>query len=69
MLLTQPINPRLDLYLDNEIFPCSRLDILMCAEDNNAPDYILDFIETIPNICYRNIKEIEDTSSDFAHAI
>lgn len=49
---------QLGAYLDDIIFPCSRLDILRCAEDNEAPDLILDAIEDLPERRYWSIQEI-----------
>ncbi len=45
-------------YLDDIIFPCSRMEILQCAEENEAPDLILDAIEDLPDCRYWSIKEI-----------
>ncbi|MHB9035225.1 MAG: DUF2795 domain-containing protein [Armatimonadota bacterium] len=49
---------KLGAYLDDIIFPCSRYEILRCAEENEAPDAILDAIESLPERRYWDIKEI-----------
>ncbi len=49
---------RLGAYFDDIVFPCSRMEILRCAEDNEAPDVILDAIEDLPERRYSNMKEI-----------
>lgn len=49
---------KLGAYLDDIIFPCSRYEILRCAEENEAPDAILDAIESLPERRYWNVKEI-----------
>lgn len=49
---------KVEAYLDDIIFPCSRYEILRCAEENEAPDAILDAIESLPEHRYRDIKEI-----------
>lgn len=45
-------------YLDDIIFPCSRSELLMCAEENDAPDSILDAIECLPNYCFCSMLDI-----------
>ena len=49
---------QLTAYLDDIIFPCSRRELLDCAEDNEAPDLILDAIETLPERRYWSLGEI-----------
>lgn len=49
---------QLGSYLDDIVFPCSRMEILRCAEDNEAPDVILDAIETLPERSYYNVSDI-----------
>lgn len=49
---------QLGAYLDDLIFPCSRSELLRCAEDNEAPDIILDAIEDLPERRYRSVTEI-----------
>jgi len=49
---------RIGAYLDDILFPCSRMEILRCAEDNEAPDAILDAIEGLPDHNYASIKDI-----------
>jgi hypothetical protein len=39
---------KLGAYIEDIIFPCSRDDLLICAEENDAPDLILDAIENLP---------------------
>ncbi|MCE5198039.1 DUF2795 domain-containing protein [bacterium] len=41
------------------MFPCSRAEILICAEDNEAPDCILDVIESMPNVQYSTVREAD----------
>ena len=48
----------LGAYVDEKIFPCSRMEILRCAEDNEAPDAILDAIEDLPERNYWSVTEI-----------
>ena len=45
-------------YLDDIIFPASRSEILRCAEDNEAPDLLLDAIEKLPELRYWNVREV-----------
>jgi len=45
-------------YLDDIIFPCTRSEILVCAEENEAPDVILDAIEGLPEQRFWSVKEI-----------
>lgn len=49
---------QLGSYLDDIVFPCSRMEILRCAEDNEAPDLILDAIEALPERPYTNVRDI-----------
>lgn len=49
---------QLPTYLDDIIFPCSRKEILRCAEDNEAPDILLDAIEHLPEIRYWSVRDI-----------
>lgn len=49
---------QLGAYLEDIIFPCSRSEILRCAEDNEAPDKILDAIEDLPERRYLSVREI-----------
>jgi hypothetical protein len=49
---------QLGTYLDDIVFPCSRREILRCAEDNEAPDLILDAIEDLPERRYSSVTEI-----------
>ncbi len=49
---------QLGAYLDDIIFPCSRKEILRCAEDNEAPDIILDAIEDLPERRYLSLVDI-----------
>jgi len=48
----------LGAYVDETIFPCSRMEVLRCAEDNEAPDAILDAIEELPERRYLSVTEI-----------
>lgn len=56
-------------YLDDILFPCSRMEILRCAEDNEAPDAILDAIEELPERRYWSMDDIlaRIASSNHAH--
>ena len=49
---------QLGAYLDDIIFPCTRREILQCAEDNEAPDLLLDAIEDLPERRYWSVAEI-----------
>ena len=49
---------QLAAYLDDILFPCSRIEILRCAEDNEAPDVMLDAIEDLPERRYWSVMEI-----------
>ena len=49
---------QLTAYVDDIIFPCSRGELLECAEENEAPDLILDAIETLPDRRYWGLGEI-----------
>jgi hypothetical protein len=49
---------QLAAYLDDILFPCSRIEILRCAEDNDAPDVILDAIESLPDGRYWSVNDI-----------
>ena len=49
---------RVGAYVDDLLFPCSRAEILMCAEQNEAPDMILDAIEGMPGRTYRDLSDI-----------
>ena len=49
---------RIPAYLDDVIFPASRSEILRCAEDNDAPDTLLDAIERLPEVMYMSIGEL-----------
>lgn len=57
-----PVTPRsatrLPVYLDRIMFPASRREILRCAEDNEAPDELLDMIEGLPERRYWSVREI-----------
>ncbi len=54
----QRTTAQIPAYLDDIIFPCSRVEILRCAEDNEAPDILLDAIEKLPELRYWNVREI-----------
>ncbi|NLN76109.1 MAG: DUF2795 domain-containing protein [Armatimonadetes bacterium] len=45
-------------YFEDIVFPCSRMEILRCAEDSEAPDSILDAIENLPEQRYCSLTEI-----------
>ena len=49
---------KLGAYLDDLVFPCSRDQLLRCAEENEAPDAMLDAIESLPNSQFRNLRHI-----------
>jgi hypothetical protein len=49
---------KLGAYVDDIIFPCSRTELLYCAEENDAPDAILDAIETLPERRYWSLEDI-----------
>ena len=49
---------RVGAYLDDIMFPASRSELLECAEDNEAPDVILDAIEALPERRYWCLSEI-----------
>ena len=49
---------RIGAYLDGILFPSSRTEILRCAEDNEAPDVILDAIENLPDRRYWDVRDI-----------
>lgn len=49
---------KLGAYIEDIIFPCTRDDLLSCAEDNDAPDLILDAIESLPEKRFDCMKEI-----------
>ncbi len=48
----------LGAYIDDIIFPCSRTELLYRAEENDAPDAILDAIEAIPERKYWSVDDI-----------
>lgn len=48
----------LNVYFDETIFPCFKNDLLDCAEDNFAPDVILDRIEDLPNKQFSTVKDV-----------
>jgi hypothetical protein len=56
--VTTRTTAQLGAYLDDIIFPCSRVEILRCAEDNEAPDLILDAIEDLPEKRYWSVTDI-----------
>ncbi len=49
---------QLGAYLDDIIFPCTRREILQCAEENEAPDLLLDAIEDLPDCRYWSVRDI-----------
>lgn len=49
---------KLGAYLDDILFPASRLEILQCAEENEAPDTLLDAIENLPDRRYWSLDDI-----------
>ena len=49
---------RVGAYVDDLLFPCSRAEILLCAEQNEAPDMILDAIEDLPTRTYQDLLDI-----------
>lgn len=49
---------QLPCYLEDIIFPCSRMEILRCAEENEAPDRLLDLIEDLPERRYWSVMDI-----------
>ncbi|MCX6344923.1 MAG: DUF2795 domain-containing protein [Armatimonadetes bacterium] len=48
----------LGAYIDDIIFPCSRTELLYRAEENDAPDALLDAIETLPERRYWSVEDI-----------
>lgn len=56
--LSHRTTAQLAAYLDDIIFPCGRVEILQCAEDNEAPDLILDAIEGLPERRYWSVRDI-----------
>lgn len=57
-IFAQRTAARLPDYLDEIMFPCSRRQILEHAENNEAPDALLDAIENLPNRRYADIGEV-----------
>lgn len=57
---------KLGAYIEDIIFPCSRDDLLSCAEDNDAPDLILDAIENLPEKRFNCMREILVTIQSYA---
>lgn len=57
---------QLGAYLEDIVFPCSRSEILRCAEENEAPDKILDAIEDLPERRYVSVVEIVTSFSSHA---
>ena len=55
---------QLGVYFDDIMFPCSRNELLRCAEDNEAPDVILDAIEDLPE---RRYWSVIDIIASFSH--
>lgn len=49
---------KLGVYIEDIIFPCTRADLLSCAEENDAPDLILDAIENLPEKRFNCMREI-----------
>ncbi len=49
---------KISAYLEDIKFPCSRENLLGCAEENNAPDLILDAIEDLPQKRFNGVWEI-----------
>jgi hypothetical protein len=56
--LSHRTTSQLPAYLDDIMFPCSPDEILQCAEENEAPDLILDAIESLPQRRYWSVREI-----------
>lgn len=57
---------KLGVYIEDIIFPCTRDELLRCAEDNDAPDLILDAIENLPDKRFTCIKEVYTTIQEYA---
>ncbi len=49
---------RAGVYLEDAIFPCSREDLLQCAEENCAPDIILDAIEDMSDRWFLGMEDV-----------
>jgi len=56
--ITRRTTAQIPAYLDDIIFPASRVEILRCAEDNDAPDILLDAIERLPELRYWSVRDI-----------
>jgi len=46
-------------YLDHAIFPCTPSDAIRCAEQNGAPDSVLNAIENLPNKQYLHVDHVK----------
>jgi hypothetical protein len=65
---------RLVAYLDDIYFPCSRHELLRRAEENEAPDALLDAIEELPDRSYWSVRDImvrisADAGSGITHPV
>ena len=49
---------RLTTFLDGAIFPCTRAELLTCAEANEAPECVLNLIEHLPNKHYPSVRDM-----------
>jgi hypothetical protein len=45
------------VYLDAAIFPCSPREMFCCADANNAPEHVLDLIESLPIQQYCHVRK------------
>lgn len=45
-------------YLKNVDFPAHRNDIVLSAEENDAPDEILDILEDLPDMEYSSLTDL-----------
>ncbi len=57
--MAESVTPtQLGVYIEDAVFPCTRDELLRCAEDNDAPDALLDVIEELPDRRYSDAYEV-----------
>jgi hypothetical protein len=51
-------------YLKGADFPASKEDMIACAEDNDAPDEVIEAIESLPGDSFENITDVTQAEGD-----
>lgn len=54
-------------YLDGISFPCAKDDLIHCADDNGAPDDMIEMMEDFPEKTFNNPMDVARCVSQLQH--